>query len=305
VRFLIARLRAWYIIAGILNTMAMPGALYDRIGSAYDATRCADSYIVGRLLAQLDPVSQGHYIDVACGTGNYSWALAAAGLSVTGVDASRRMITAAAQKELRPALRRDAPAAWTPHPQWVVGDVTRLPFERGAFDGATCMLGLKYFVDLEAAIRELARVINRGRLVIFAATPEQIRRYWLRAYFPRMVGRVAAQAYHLERITVALETAGFGNVRTEPYDVRRDVEDLFLYSGKHRPELYLNPAVRAGMWSFATLATPEEEATGCAALRRDLYSGRVQAVMQDSASGESSPGGLAGDYTFVVADRVR
>jgi ubiquinone/menaquinone biosynthesis C-methylase UbiE len=287
----------------------MPAALYDRIGSAYDATRCADSYIVGRLLAQLAPVPGGRYVDIACGTGNYSWALAAAGLAVTGVDASRRMISAAVQKDMPSSLQRAAMIPrWTRRPEWVVGDVTRLPFDRGAFDGATCTLALRYFDDLEGAILELARVIDRGRLVIFTATPEQIRRYWLRTYFPDMIARVAAQAYPLDRITVALGAAGFSHVRTEPYAVRPDVEDLFLYSGKHRPELYLNPAVRAGMWSFSTLAALAEEAAGCAELRRDLASSRVRMVMgdamrQESADAPDAAAVPAGDYLFVVADR--
>jgi ubiquinone/menaquinone biosynthesis C-methylase UbiE len=285
----------------------MPAALYDRIGSAYDATRRADSYIVSRLLAHLEPVAGSHYVDLACGTGNYSLALAAAGLSVVGVDASQRMITAAVGKERRSPSRTPTTRP-SRDPLWTVGEVTGLPFRAGAFDGAACTLALRYFKDLEAACLEFGRILGRGRLVIFTATPNQIRRYWLRVYFPQLVDRVAAQAHPLAQILDGLRAAGFANVRTEPYAVRPDVEDLFLYSGKHRPELYLNPAIRAGMWSFATLASLDEEAAGCAALRRDLASGRIRAVMQDAAreasqdaAASADPG--AGDYLFVIADR--
>jgi ubiquinone/menaquinone biosynthesis C-methylase UbiE len=310
----------------------MPGALYDRIGSAYDATRRADSYIVGRLLVHLQLQAGQRHLDVACGTGNYSWALAKAGLTVTGVDASPRMITAAVAKggAQRSAVRaspkaapRTTPAAGAESagtgatsamsfasplrrpPVWVVGDVRHLPFKGTTFDGATCTLALRYFDDLEVACHEFGRILAGGRLVIFTATPPQIRRYWLRTYFPEMVARVAAQAYPLERIVAALDAAGFVNVRTEPYAVQPDVEDLFLYSGKHRPELYLNPAVRAGMWSFTTLASLEEEAAGCAALRRDLASGRVRTVIHEAAREESRSFVSTtdpGDYLFVIAD---
>lgn len=290
----------------------MPSALYDRIGSAYDATRRADSYIASRLLSHLQRGGSRQCIDVACGTGNYSWALAAAGLSVTGIDASRRMVGAAVCKGPTQSARRGASLPrWVRRPHWAVGDVTHLPFRDGAFDGATCTLALRYFGDLEAACLELGRVLARGPLVIFTATPAQIRRYWLRAYFPELVARVAAQAYPLSRIAAGLEAAGFTNVRTEPYAVRPDVEDLFLYSGKHRPELYLNPAVRAGMWSFSTLAPINEEAAGCAALRRDLASGRVRSIMTEAdredpratALGTSDIG--TGDYLFVIAEKDR
>lgn len=290
----------------------MPSALYDRIGSAYDATRRADSYIVGRLLTHLQPQAGQRHIDVACGTGNYSWALADAGLAVTGVDASPRMITAAVAKgstPIRPAAgatsaSRGASPPRRP-PTWVVGDVTHLPFKETTFDGATITLALRYFDDLEVACHELGRILVGGRLVIFTATPPQIQRYWLRAYFPEMLARVAAQAYPLERIVAGLEAAGFVNVRTEPYAVPPDVEDLFLYSGKHRPELYLNPAVRAGMWSFSTLASLEEESAGCAALRRDLASGRVRTLIREATREESRAFVSttdAGDYVFVIAD---
>ena len=37
----------------------------------------------------------------------------------------------------------------------------------------------------------------------------------------------------------ALEDAGFTGINRERYNVKEDLEDLFLYSGKHLPEIYL------------------------------------------------------------------
>ena len=53
--------------------------VYNRIGKSYDATRRADPFIANRLAHHLDIHSQGIYLDAACGTGNYSLALAAKG----------------------------------------------------------------------------------------------------------------------------------------------------------------------------------------------------------------------------------
>jgi hypothetical protein len=50
------------------------------------------------------------------------------------------------------------------------------------------------------------------------------------------------------------------------------------------------------MWSFAHLAPPSEEATGCAELRRDVASGRIAEVLP---AGDDP----LGDYVFVVAER--
>ena len=277
----------------------MPAAPYDRIGGAYDSTRRADSYIVSRLLTHLHAQDTSRYLDVACGTGNYTLAFAAAGVRVVGVDSSPRMVAAAGRKASPSVARDGAPAATAEDhdtPAWAVADVARLPFPTQVFAGASCILALRYFADLDAAIAELGRVVGAGPIVLFTATPEQIRRYWLRTYFPETVERTAAQAYSVARITHALSAAGFPRVQTEPYSIRPDLEDLFLYSGKHRPSLYLSPAVRAGMWSFATLAPPSEEATGCAELRRDLTSGKIGSVMPTSDDPD-------GDYLFVVAER--
>jgi ubiquinone/menaquinone biosynthesis C-methylase UbiE len=277
----------------------MPTAPYDRIGGGYDSTRRADSYIVGRLLAHLNPQESGRYLDVACGTGNYTLAFASAGVRVVGVDSSPRMVAAAARKASPPpGQEHGSNGGESKHdvPGWAVADVTRLPFPSASFAGASCTLALRYFADLDAAIAELGRVVGAGPIVLFTATPDQIRRYWLRTYFPETVERTASQAYPIGRITDALRAAGFSHVRTEPYAVKPDLEDLFLYSGKHRPSLYLSPAIRAGMWSFANLAPPAEEATGCAELRRDVASGKVGDVVAQCDD-------RLGDYLFVVAER--
>jgi hypothetical protein len=63
------------------------------------------------------------------------------------------------------------------------------------------------------------------------------------------------------------------------------------------------------MWSFSTMASLDEEASGCASLRRDVASGRVRAVMHDATHAEPREPAAAdipvGDYVFVVADRAR
>jgi ubiquinone/menaquinone biosynthesis C-methylase UbiE len=45
---------------------------YDAIGIGYDSTRRPDLRIAARIQALLEPRAGGHYLDVACGTGNYT-----------------------------------------------------------------------------------------------------------------------------------------------------------------------------------------------------------------------------------------
>ena len=51
-------------------------AKYDRIGDGYDLTRRADPRIADRLTSLLDAAPGASVLDVACGTGNYTFALA-------------------------------------------------------------------------------------------------------------------------------------------------------------------------------------------------------------------------------------
>jgi ubiquinone/menaquinone biosynthesis C-methylase UbiE len=239
------------------------------------------------LVELLGPQSGRRYVDVACGTGNYTITLASAGVRITGFDAAAEMIDTARAKS--------ALAAW---PEWLLANVAETPFEAGAFAGAICTLAIHHFPDLTIAIREISRILDpvEGRFVIFTATPEQMDRYWLGRYFPEMMRRSAGQMPRIERVERALSSERFRKITLESYSVTPDLEDKFLYSGKHRPELYLDPDFRAGISSFANLADPAEIESGLSRLSRDIATG-VFAEVTDSAPHDG------GDYLFLLAER--
>lgn len=97
-----------------------------------------------------------------------------------------------------------------------------------------------------------------------------------------------------EAIEETLSGAGFRDIVSEPFVVPEDLMDLFLYSGKHRPTLYLNPAIRAGISTFAAFADRAEVPRGLAALEADIGSGAIDAVIARYAHD-------GGDYLFVSA----
>jgi SAM-dependent methyltransferase len=257
-------------------------ALYDRIGIGYDGTRRADPGLAGELHDHLGPAA-GAVLDLACGTGNYTSALAARGRRMIGLDRSPQML---AQARLKGAEPR------------VLADAVRLPFAEAAFTGAICVHAVHHFPDLGTALAEVGRVLApAARLVIFTGFPGQIRGYWLNAYFPQALERAAALVPSEDEIAQALAAAGFRAPRVLPWQVKPDLVDLFMYAGKQRPELYFEPAVRRGISTFANLADAAKVETGLARLRADLDSGRFEAV----ASGYDSES--EGDYSFMVADK--
>jgi ubiquinone/menaquinone biosynthesis C-methylase UbiE len=90
-------------------------------------------------------------LDVACGTGAVARVAAARvgdGVRVAGVDVNRGM--------LRVARRR------LPELEWCEGSVLALPFAADEFDVVLCQLGLQFFPDRPAALREMQRVLMRG-----------------------------------------------------------------------------------------------------------------------------------------------
>lgn len=256
--------------------------LYDSIGRTYDTTRRADPEIARRIRHHLQVEDTTSVLDVACGTGNYTMALTETGLRMSGVDISEEMIGQARSK--------------SDLIQWTVADVTQLPYRDGTSHGATCILAIHHFRDLEKPFQEVYRVLDSGRFVIFTASPEQMRRYWLNEYFPQAMEASSRQMPSIEDVLHNLRQAGFSVVGTEPFLVQPALQDFFLYSGKHHPAMYLEPVVRAGISTFANLATQAETEQGCHRIRSDIESGKIAEVIDRYASD-------LGDYLYVIAEK--
>jgi demethylmenaquinone methyltransferase/2-methoxy-6-polyprenyl-1,4-benzoquinol methylase len=94
---------------------------------------------------------------------------------VVGLDFAPRMIERARRKSGAVA--------------WVEGDLLSLPFDEGAFDAATVGFGVRNVVDLERALRELARVlVAGGRVAILEITqPTGALAPFYRVWFDRVV----------------------------------------------------------------------------------------------------------------------
>ena len=196
---------------------------YDRIGTGYDATRSADPLLAQRLFDLLNTPVGASVVDVGCGTGNYTSFLAERGLRLTGLDPSERMLEEARAKSDRV--------------QWIQGHAEAMPFADGAFQAAVTTLTLHHWKDLGTGLAECGRILQPGaRFVVFTSTPEQTGAYWLRHYFPRMIERSAASLPAEDQIIEGGMRAGLVLRERVPYTVEPDLQDLFLYARKHRPE---------------------------------------------------------------------
>jgi len=257
-------------------------ANYERIAGAYDSHRGADPAIVQTLIRLIAASPGRRYLDVGCGTGNYTHALSEAGLDLTAIDPSTGMLELARAKQAQEI--------------WIAATAEALPFPDGTFGGAYTTLAIHHFSDLETAVAEIFRVLRQGRYVMFTSDPEQMRGYWLNHYFPEVMARSTAKMPAIERVEAALRQAGFRTIGCHRWDQPKEPVDHFLYCGKHKPELYLDPSIRAGNSSFATFADQAAIERGVACLRADIESGHIADVR---ASYEND----LGDYLFLHAER--
>ena len=107
-----------------------------------------------RLIGLAAPCPGARALDLATGTGDIAFALAARGARVVGLDITFRMIELARGKVARAAPR--------PSPRFLVGDMLALPFPSASFDIVTTGYGLRNVPDLPTAIEEIGRVLAPG-----------------------------------------------------------------------------------------------------------------------------------------------
>ena len=259
----------------------MPNALYDTIGKTYNSTRAADPYLAGRVHALLQPASAGTYLDIGCGTGNYTRALHAMGTRFIGMDPSDTMLIRA--RELSTSI------------EWKQGTAENTQLNNTSVDGITAFLTIHHWKNITDGFREMHRVMKGdGNFVLFTSTPEQMKTYWLNHYFPNMMNTSMAIMPTIEGIHRAFSHTGWTITATEPYDVKPDLQDLFLQSGKYQPERYFDETFRKGISSFSAFSHAEEVKKGLELLRSDIDSGKFEAVRKSHVC-------EVGEYLFVVA----
>lgn len=256
-------------------------AIYDAIGDGYDTTRRSDPTILAGLNSLLNVQRDKTYLDIACGTGNYSAAMSELGGIWYAFDHSEKMLFEARSKSVSV--------------QWMQCDFQQISMEASHVDGAICTLAIHHFPDLAKAFAEVGRVLKpRANFVIFTATPEQMRWYWLCEYFPAMMEKSLQQMPGLAAIEKALHRGGFALESMQAFFIYPELQDFFLYSGKQRPEMYLSEKIRRGISSFRNFCTDAELKAGLAQLQRDIESGTISRVV-DKYTNDS------GDYLFVHA----
>lgn len=170
-------------------------------------------------VAALRSLPPGPLLDIGTGTGDLAIVLRArhAGRDVIGVDLSAGMLALAREKRAAAGLLR--------------GDTLRLPFPDATFAGAATAFTLRNVADLDAALREIRRVLKPGApfACLEITRPLGLLAGPFTVYFRHLVPRLGAlfsreSAYRYlpasvdrfvsgDELRAAMGSAGFGRVR--------------------------------------------------------------------------------------------
>ena len=169
----------------------------------YDRLRPADDNwweLVDVLVSEGD-LRGRRVLDVGCGTGRLSVALAERGAKVWGVDLSKEMLARAQIAAGRKVgLKR--------------GSAEALPFKDGWFERVVLRL-VVHLLDRARALPELERVLAPGGRAVFATfTPGHFEWYWLVDVFPEIAEIDRRRFPSPDVLAGELEQAGLSPVRT-------------------------------------------------------------------------------------------
>ncbi len=153
--------------------------LFATIAPRYDLINDLQSFGLHRWwkrrLLRLAAVRPGERaLDVCCGTGDVTFALARAGANATGFDFSEPMLAVARRRAA--ALRSPLRAL-----RFEQGDALQLPFADASFEVVTISYGLRNLADFDRGLRELTRVLRPGGrlLVLDFGKPDLAAWRWL------------------------------------------------------------------------------------------------------------------------------
>jgi demethylmenaquinone methyltransferase/2-methoxy-6-polyprenyl-1,4-benzoquinol methylase len=144
-------------------------------------------------------------LDLCCGTGDISFALAQRCAEVAGLDFSEKMLEVAEARRLKNSKLK------TQNLKFIQGDAQVIPFPENSFDIVTVGYGLRNLTSWETGLTEMCRVTKHSGRIIVLEFGKPANALWRAIYFAHLrcsvpligllfCGNAQAYAYILESL---------------------------------------------------------------------------------------------------------
>jgi ubiquinone/menaquinone biosynthesis C-methylase UbiE len=177
-----------------------------------------DDQVAPRFQAALGAAVGGHLLDVACGPGVVTAALAPGAASVVAFDATEEMIERARSRCANAGLANVA---------FKCGDAENLPFADAQFDGVVTRLAIHHFADAQRALDEMFRVLRRGGIavVVDIVSSQDPAESNLQNAIERLRDPSHVRMLPAPEFDACMTQAGFENIEGSTWDKDREFEE--------------------------------------------------------------------------------
>jgi SAM-dependent methyltransferase len=177
----------------------------------------ANDQVVVRFRAALGGAGQGNLLDVACGPGVVTAAIAPGAASVVAFDATDEMLEKAKSRCAKAGLL---------NVDFKCGDAENLPFEDAQFDGVVTRLAVHHFADPQRALNEMFRVLRRGgvAVVVDVVSSEDTDESDLQNAIERLRDPSHVRMLSASELNAFMARAGFQDVEHIAWDTSREFE---------------------------------------------------------------------------------
>ena len=192
---------------------------FGRQAQTFDAwAETADSEVAARFQAALGEARRGKLLDVACGPGVVTAAIASGAHSVVAFDATELMLERARGRCAKLALA---------NVDFKCGDAENLPFEDARFDGVVTRLAIHHFADPQRALNEMFRVLRRGgaAVVVNVVSSEDADESNLQNAIERLRDPSHVRMLPASELDACMGHAGFRDVEPATWDTSREFEE--------------------------------------------------------------------------------
>jgi ubiquinone/menaquinone biosynthesis C-methylase UbiE len=177
-----------------------------------------DDQVAARFRAALGGAGQGNLLDVACGPGVVTAALAPGAASVIAFDATEQMLEKAKSRCAKAGLF---------NVDFKCGDAENLPFEDGQFDGVVTRLAVHHFADPQRALNEAFRVLRRGgaAVVVDIVSSEDANESDLQNAIERLRDPSHVRMLSSSELNACMSRAGFQDIERTTWDKSREFKE--------------------------------------------------------------------------------